>query len=280
MIEVLNPGTYSSIQDDGRKGYRHYGVPVGGFMDALSAHTANVLLGKATGSALIEIGLSGLVLRFYKPTSIVVCGAQAHLTLNGNRIENNRLTKVEEFDVLQFGTTTKGVWSYLGINGLFLSQNIMGSYSQFSSVTTSSRLKKGDCIEFSTFSTMNKSYARTRLKSKTIENSSLNVFKGPEYDLMPLTCQEQLFNTVHFLSAQCNRMAYKLQTVMESHSHSILSNPVLPGTLQWTPSGEVFCLMKDAQTSGGYPRVLQLSEESLGVLAQKRPDEGFKFQLF
>lgn len=280
MIEVIHPGVYSSIQDNGRKGYRHYGIPVSGFMDGFSAHMANLLLGRDPGSALIEAGLSGLVLKFHQPALIVMCGAEAHITVNNTKVKCNRVLKVNTGDILRVGDVSKGVWSYLGVKGLLLSQNVMGSQSQFTSLTEKSRLTKGDCIAFISFPDAGPSNSRINLISKTLNTDVLKVYKGPDFNLIPTSSQNRLFNIKQFLSEQWNRMAYKFQGSIASHDHSMLTSAVLPGTIQWTPSGELFCLMKDAQTSGGYPRVLQLSEDSLRVLAQKRSGEGFKFELF
>ena len=75
MIEVLNPGFYTSIQDLGRKGFRKYGVPVSGAMDWTSAVYANQLLGNTPNCAVLEITLIGPELRFRQNTQIAITGA-------------------------------------------------------------------------------------------------------------------------------------------------------------------------------------------------------------
>ena len=75
-------------------------------------------------------------------------------------------------------------------------------------------------------------------------------------------------------------MAYRVKHPINlSHNKSILSSGTLPGTVQLTPSGELIFLMKDAQTTGGYPRILQLTDESISDLAQLSPNEKFTIQL-
>jgi allophanate hydrolase subunit 2 len=59
----------------------------------------------------------------------------------------------------------------------------------------------------------------------------------------------------------------------------MLSCPVYPGTVQLTPSGKMIVLMRDAQVTGGYPRILQLSEYAIAVLAQKQPGDKIRFKL-
>jgi allophanate hydrolase subunit 2 len=57
------------------------------------------------------------------------------------------------------------------------------------------------------------------------------------------------------------------------------TNPVFPGTVQLTPSGKIIVLMRDAGVTGGYPRILQLTEDSINRLAQKKTGDSISFQL-
>ena len=74
-------------------------------------------------------------------------------------------------------------------------------------------------------------------------------------------------------------MAYQLAETIKGHNYSMLTSGTLPGTVQLTSSGRIIILMKDGQTTGGYPRILQLSEESICVLAQKKSRDTISFEL-
>jgi len=74
-------------------------------------------------------------------------------------------------------------------------------------------------------------------------------------------------------------MAYQLQEKLSKNNHSITTSATLPGTIQLTPSGKLIVLMRDAQTTGGYPRILQLSEQAISVLAQKKTNDAVRFNL-
>ena len=74
-------------------------------------------------------------------------------------------------------------------------------------------------------------------------------------------------------------MAYQLTELISGHSHSMLTSGTLPGTVQLTPAGRLIILMKDGQTTGGYPRILQLSEAAICVLAQKKLGDALSFKL-
>ena len=74
-------------------------------------------------------------------------------------------------------------------------------------------------------------------------------------------------------------MAYQLEPLFQNSLEPILTSPVLPGTIQLTPSGQLIVLMRDCQTTGGYPRVLQLTEKSINILSQKTTGNDLKIRL-
>ena len=74
-------------------------------------------------------------------------------------------------------------------------------------------------------------------------------------------------------------MAYQLSPLFDNDLKSILTGPVLPGTVQLTPSGKLIVLMRDCQTTGGYPRVLQLTESAINLLSQKKEKDKIVFKL-
>ena len=76
-----------------------------------------------------------------------------------------------------------------------------------------------------------------------------------------------------------NRMAYNLLEKIQDRVNSIISSGVIPGTVQLTPSGNIIILHRDSQTTGGYPRILQLNEKSLNDLAQLRTGDNIRFKL-
>ena len=74
-------------------------------------------------------------------------------------------------------------------------------------------------------------------------------------------------------------MGYQLEEQIENSFFSMLTSSVLPGTVQLTPSGKLIILMRDCQVTGGYPRILQLSEASINSLAQKSSGDRFQFKI-
>ena len=76
-----------------------------------------------------------------------------------------------------------------------------------------------------------------------------------------------------------SRMAYNLEEKVQIGIKSIISSPVLPGSVQLTPSGKIIILHRDCQATGGYPRILQLNKSSLNHLSQIKSNEKIKFSL-
>jgi len=105
------------------------------------------------------------------------------------------------------------------------------------------------------------------------------VYKGPEYKQLTDKQLEVLFFKEFTVAKENNRMAYQLKEKIMGHKISMLTSATLPGTVQFTPSGKLIVLMKDAQTTGGYPRILQLTEKSISILSQKRMGDNLSFKL-
>lgn len=280
MIEVLTPGIWSSVQDLGRFGYRYLGVPTSGAMDRNSAQKANLLLHNHPNDALIETLLGGLKLKFHVPTSFVVCGAHSVLQLNGNFIKNQKIYPVTIGDVLSIGQLLCGTLTYVAVKGGVLTPEILGSRSFFKAITPMERLTKNTFLNIHRFDDLNyneKPFAS--LKALKIISETIDVFKGPEFELLPETIKTNLESKSFSVSQKFNRMAYLLTEKFPNRLPSILTGPVLPGTVQLTPSGQFIVLMRDSQTTGGYPRILQLTDESINFISQKRTREVFNFRL-
>ncbi len=280
MIKVLHPGLQTSVQDLGRIGFRKFGVPKSGAMDAISAGFANAILNNDSNDAVLEITLHGPKLEFIEATHIVISGAEMSAKLNNTTISNYKIYKINKGDIISFGKLTKGTRSYLAVKGGFQTETVLKSKSFYEGITKKGILSKNDEIPF-------KSRNHEIIQNNSVVNNKvqfyetlvIEVAKGPEYDLFSSEEIKKLFKTSFTVSARNNRMGYRLEEVVNPHSKSIITSPVLPGTVQLVPSGELIVLMKDAQTTGGYPRVFQLTEKAIAILAQKKAGDQFNFKL-
>ncbi len=280
MIKVLKSGLYTTIQDLGRFGYRNQGVPVSGVMDSISASFANALLDNNENDALMEITLKGPQLLFTEATNIIITGAEMSPKLNDDPIFNYRVYLVKNGDILSFGELKKGLRSYLAVQGGILSETVLGSKSFYKDITSQSSLKKNDELSFSMeFQRIENHVSSIKSDDQFYETNCLEVYKGPDFEIFSHDEQNKIISGSYTVSKDNNRMGYQIQEISVKHSKSILTGPVLPGTVQLTPAGILIILLKDAQTSGGYPRILQLTEKSISILAQKKINDTLEFKI-
>jgi allophanate hydrolase subunit 2 len=192
----------------------------------------------------------------------------------------NCVVVISEGERLSFGTHKQGIRGYLAIKGGFISESILGSSSFYKGITTQSRLQKGDILLFEPNDKAAAStYSKVPVAPLDFSGSTIAVFKGPEYDMLPQSFQKILSYTSFEITSLSNRMAYVLKSEEHCSALGIITAPVQPGTVQLTPSGKVIVLMRDAQTTGGYARILQLTGTAMDQLAQKRAGEKLFFKI-
>jgi biotin-dependent carboxylase-like uncharacterized protein len=278
MIHVLKAGLWTSIQDRGRYGYRSIGVPLSGAMDLHSAHLANKLVGNPITAAILEFTAMGPELQFDKEAVIAITGATFGIFVNNEEQCINTIIHIKEGDCIKFTPPKKGWKGYLAIQGGFDSEVVLGSKSMYLGITERARIEKGAILNFSSTSQLLKAKDKV-LKPLDFDSEFIDVFKGPEYEILDDKTKENLINNNFKVHQNSNRMAIQIDGLGEVKFDDILTVPVQPGTVQITPSGKLLILMRDAQTTGGYPRVFQLTNDAVNKLAQKRPNDKIVFRI-
>jgi len=279
-ISILHPGLYSTIQDLGRFNFRKFGVPQSGVMDSYAAKMCNLILGNSEEKSVLEITQLGPKLKFLEATSISICGAHLSPKINNYAVQNNKLLQINKEDVLSFGKRELGCRVYLGIEGGFISEKIMGSFSWYKGITNHETLHKGLTLDYNTSKKQlfNRN-ASAKIDSEYLKIKTIEAYKGPEYNLLSSAQQKKISCESFQIDKNNNRMAIQLQELLKNSLKPIITGPVLPGTVQLTPSGKLIVLMRDCQTTGGYPRVLQLSENGIITMAQKVMGDEVLFEL-
>lgn len=281
MIKILQPGLHTSIQDRGRFGFSKYAIPQSGAMDTYAAKFANLLLQNNENANVLEITLIGPKLEFLLDCDLALSGLGAKIKLNSTEISINKVFTARKGDVLHIQQITKGNYAYLACKGGFKSQEYFKSSSFYPLITSKSKLHQDDVLEasktkqidFSTYET----HSMMRFQEDLYNHDAIEVFEGPEFYLLNKQQQKKLFEIDFHLSKNYNRMAFQLEESFQNNLESIITSTVTPGTVQLTPDGKLIILMKDAQTTGGYPRILQLSKKAIIKLSQKRQNESLQF---
>lgn len=278
MLKVLKAGFYTTVQDSGRFHYRNKGVPVSGVMDEMTVFKVNALLENEISAAVLEITMTGPTLVFEQETYMALGGANMSATLNNLPIQNYKVYEIAIGDILSFGHLQKGFRAYLGVRGGFTAKDVLGSKSYYKPVTKENRLQEKDVVPFSYNKLFQPKISEIKVDS-FLDETLLKVSKGPEFDLLTNKHLERIFSKQFTVAHENNRMAYQLEENIAPHQISIITSATLPGTVQLTPSGKLIVLMKDGQTTGGYPRILQLTDKAICILAQKREGDSISFKL-
>ncbi len=274
-VHIEKAGLFTSIQDKGRKGLRYYGIPVSGYMDAMSAELALKIVGNEAGSSLLEINQLGPTLRFDAEAQISICGGKMD-----NEYEPNVLHNIPRDKIIKLGSITEGMRAYLAIRGSWKVPAVFGSSSAYSyDAFGIGRIKDGAHLEIQQKNKINSIHFTTNTLIPDL--NSINCIKinpGPEYDYLDTQSKEALQKQTFSMSLQNNRMGAKLTALpLTASIKEIPSSAVFPGTLQLLPSGEIVVLLQDGQTTGGYPRIGIIPEEELWKFCQLRAGQQFRF---
>lgn len=279
-LKITKTGPGTSVQDQGRVGFTNFGVPVSGGLDTRSLSWANHLLKNEDTDAVLEICQPGLTIQFDSPTMICLAGARTAIKLNGKLISSFGLLEINSNDELKIGLFYEGSVLYLGIKNGFQSEMIMNSRSWYAGITATDFAKKGDLIPYFTNQEI-PTFTSSKVKWKLDWSSTqiIDAYAGPEFKLLDKKSQEEIESMQFTISDLKNRMAIQVVELLPNGIPEMATSPVFPGTVQLTSGGKLIVLTKDCQVTGGYPRILQLTDQSLSVLAQKNPKDKIRFHL-
>lgn len=284
-IHFLKAGLQTTIQDLGRQGVQDLGIPINGAMDKASAQLANQLVGNDANSPVLEITLLGPKIQFEGPCQIAITGANLSVEINGNTIPLFITINIDHGDVLSFGKPITGCRAYLAINGKWDIQSWLGSYSASATntgqTTPDSIIVKDQILEIIRGKEQPIiAISESERPSLSIE-APIKVYPGPEFEAFSNVEKQSFFGDSFTVGQDSNRMGYRLKEALSSYTkkEEVISSGVIPGTIQITNSGQPIVLMADAQTTGGYPRIANVSSTDLDRLAQFKPGDKVRFEL-
>ena len=286
-IEIISSGLQTTVQDLGRAGWRHMGVPESGGADKFSLKLANFILGKSFNSPVLECTLTGPTLKFSSPYSVTVTGADMNPKVNNKEVEMNQVIEVKSNDVLSMDNCSKGCRSYIAFSEDILSDNFLGSASTYLPAKLGGieglPLKEGSVINTKPCKSKTNSLREIDFKlGKLFENEwTIRVIKGPEYDVIKKSSREITFSSIFTVSNDSNRIGNRLMGIKVDvlNNNQMVSCPMAPGTIQCPENGLPIILGCDSQTLGGYPRILQIAASDLHLIGQLRPNDSVSFEM-
>lgn len=288
-IKVLKGGLLSTIQDTGRFGYRKDGIIVSGAMDSLALRTGNLLVGNPQDEAGIECTLAGPTIRFEAEQLIALTGADLSAVLDKMPLQMWRPVLVKKGSVLSFGAAKTGCRTYLSVSGGFSVPKVLGSRSTYLRAEfggwNGRALQAGDYIPFreryhEALQDFNWSCDLSTLYPD-LNDHVIRVIEGPEFELFSLNSKQAFFEKEFQLSNESDRMGYRLkgEALKLERPREMISSAVTFGTVQVTSNGDPIVLMADHQTTGGYPRIVQVITADFSKLAQLQSGQKIRFEL-
>ena len=282
MISILTPAAQTTVQDLGRRGFRHLGVGRSGAMDRLSVTIGNYLVGNAADAAALELCMPPARIRLDANCAIALTGADCSARLDDRPVALGRRVVAEAGQTLALSAAHSGIRAYLCIAGGIDVPQVLGSRStdlQAGIGGLDGRLiRRGDVLKIAPSPIPEPAAAGVLLPQM---GNSIRVIAGPEFVGFAPESREVLFTASWKVTAQSNRMGYRLEgpALLRQDTEELKSHAVFPGVVQVPPGGAPIVLMADAQATGGYPRIATVIAADQWRLAQIPPATSIRFAL-
>ena len=280
-FHVKTPGVLTTIQDFGRMGYGQYGIPVSGAMDRTSFQIANRLVGNDPDDAGLEITLYGLKLEILRSVRISITGGDMNPLLNGELLPLWQTLDLPAGSILLFKKILSGARAYLAVEGGIDSPMQLDSRSTNQKALLGTTLKKGDVIKTLPVKRMPSNHRLPESMIPTYsKQADIRVIMGPQDDLFSKNGVDTFLTETYTITSQSDRQGYRLEGEPIEHisGADIISDAILPGSIQVPGNGQPIIMMVDAQTTGGYPKIACVIGPDIDILAQMLPGRKVRFR--
>ena len=292
-VRIVKAGVSDAFFDEGRYGHQHMGINPTGAMDTVAVKIVNALTLNPANEAVLEMHFPAATILFEKDALIALSGADFTATINDQFIPINRPIFVKQHAQLQFKKPLKGARVYLGVRGGFKLSSWLESYSTNTLVNAGGfngqRLRTGNEIAFK----IHIAYPSLQLSNnfkilpfqaninELYQSSLLSIVPGRHFGLLTNSSKQQLLKQNFTITADSNRMGYKLQSppLLLQQPQNIISSGVTKGSIQLLPNGQLIILMADHQTTGGYPIIGHVITADVCSLAQYNPNNSIHFKM-
>jgi len=294
-IKVLHHGIATSVQDLGRPGYFHLGIPIGGAMDRLALRAANLLVGNDEGAACLEAVFMGPKLEFTEDTLVAVTGADMPALIDGAPVPGWTAVKVKAGQVLSFDFLKSGARIIIAVSGGIDVPLALGSRSTYPIGALGGYrgrvLAAGDELPVGegSLATEGRTIA-DHLRRKPGTPAELRVLPGLYWDRLTDAAKQNFFADTWKVAPEADRMGYrfrggrKIEFVERKQSFGAGSDPsnivdsCYPyGSIQIPSGTEPIILHRDAVSGGGYFMVGTVISADMDLIAQLQPHTPTRF---
>lgn len=265
VVDRCAPG--ASVQDGGRVGWRRYGIATAGAMDRLALAVANALVGNPADAAAVELTLAGARFRVVGgPVLVAASGPGVVLGVGGRTLAPGVSARADDGDLVEVSAIRGGVYGYLAVSGGVDLRPEMGSRAfHLRSGIGGAMLTPG----------MRLPVAGGALAPLALDRvpdhatGPIRFMPGPQDDWFSPGSLDLLAGANWQVDARSDRMGRFLAGPrLIPRAGSMVSDGVLPGSIQVPPDGQPIVLMRDCQTTGGYPKLATVISADLDRLAQ------------
>jgi biotin-dependent carboxylase-like uncharacterized protein len=279
-LVVVDAGPLTTVQDRGRPGWAHLGVPRAGALDRSAAALANRLVGNDPAAALLETTLGGVTVRVSAAVTVAVTGAGCEVRVDGRHVAFAEPVTVRAGAVVTVGPVVRGVRSYLAVAGGIAVQPVLGSRSTDTLAGLGPPpLSEGDVLAVGR-PVRRPSPADAHAVRRPDAPVVLRFRSGPRRDWFTEDAVRTLTAAPYVVTADSNRIALRLDgaPLERSRPDELPSEGLVVGAVQVPHSGRPLVFLNDHPTTGGYPVVAVVHPLDLDACAQLRPGEPVSFR--
>ena len=278
-LTVVDAGPQTTVQDRGRPGWAHLGVPRAGALDRPAAELANRLVGNDPSAAVLETTLGGVAFDVNGPTLFVVTGAECVVTVADRAVAFAEPVLARAGARVRVGPATRGVRSYVAVAGGLAVDPVLGSRSTDTLAHVGPAvLRAGDVLPLGEPAGPPAGVDVGPVRRYT-RPAVLRIETGPRDDWFRDTALTTLTGSTYAVSGDSNRVGLRLEgpALERSHEGELPSEGIVLGAVQVPASGQPLVFLNDHPTTGGYPVVAVVDPEDLWQCAQLRPGDAVRF---
>ncbi|MET8250495.1 biotin-dependent carboxyltransferase family protein [Micromonospora sp. NPDC005197] len=276
-IEVLRAGALTTVQDLGRPGWAHLGVPRSGALDPTALRLANRLVGNAEQAAGLEITLTGCTLRLTHAATVALTGAEVAVRAGDRPGDIGRPLTVPAGTVLRVGPARRGVRSWLAVAGGIDVPPVLGSRATDTLAGLGPPvLRDGDRLPLGV-PPAEPAPVDVTIGPAPAPELHLSVRLGPRDDWFTPSALDLLFGTAYTVSPVSNRVGARLAgaALPRAVAGELPSEGIVLGAVQVPADGQPLIFLADHPTTGGYPVIGVVTDVT--PLAQARPGTTVRF---